>query len=364
MRWMKRTWRGRRGPGVLAVVVLVVCGATRAAVGDGGFAIGEARTFEAADTRTVERVEAMDAEASIAGETRAVLERLMWEPGAFEVSVEPGGGNGADARVSFASPRVEGVEGAATAHLRWYAVRGEAGELVEAPAAVLVHSLHPRMIIADAIARGLAYHGVHAFVIEMPGFGDRRVPGRAPALVALDRAVQTVAEVRRARDAIAALPAVADGPIALQGTSLGGFTAAVAGAIDDGFDPVFLVLAGADGYSVLRDGQADAARLREHARRVGYTDQRLRRLLGRVDPRHVAHRLDPQRTWLFSATGDQVVPKRNSDLLASLIGLPEAHHVHLAGDHYTVMFALPALIERMSRTIKGEWEAGVAERGS
>lgn len=306
-------------------------------------------TFEAGDTLAVELPES--------DEARAVLERLIWEPTNFTVRVDPDAGTGGGYTVvSFPSPPVaDAVEGERV-RLRWYAARNGAGEVIEAPAAVIVHSLHPQMVVANAIARGMAFHGIHAFVTEMPGFGGRGVPGVSPALVALERGPRTIAEVRRARDAVAALPAVADGPVALQGTSLGGFTAAVAGAIDDGFDPVFLALAGADGYAVLRDGRADAARLRQRALSAGYTDEQLRETLGMVDPRHVAHRLDPQRTWLFSAAADQVVPRRNSDLLASIIGLGEDHHVRLAGDHYTVVFVLPEFINRMTRAIKGEPE--------
>lgn len=297
--------------------------------------------------------------AAESAEAQAVLERIFWPTSTFPVHVEPVGGAAHHAVVTFPSPPVMARSGEVTARMRWYAARNGQGEVIEGPAILLVHSLHPQMIIANAIARGLASQGVHAFVIEMPGYGQRGEPGRAPAMVALEQAARTVAEVRRARDAIAALPAVMPGPIGLQGTSLGGFVAAVAGSLDGAFDPVLLLASGADGYTVLHNGRADAARVRELAYRTGYSDDELRRVLAMVDPRHVAHRLNPQRTWLYSAAGDQVIPRHNSDLLAATIGLTQGHHIYLPGNHYTVMLALPQLIARMGQTILGQDTATV-----
>ncbi|MDH3585267.1 MAG: hypothetical protein OER86_13770, partial [Phycisphaerae bacterium] len=74
----------------------------------------------------------------------------------------------------------------------------------------------------------------------------------------------------------------------------------------------------------------------------------------RIEPVHVAHRLDPKRTWLFSAFADQVVPAANARALAAAIGLDNSHHHWISGDHYTAVLNLPWMIRRMARTIHGE----------
>ena len=309
------------------------------------------RQFEARDTLSVDLTRADDA-------ALAVLRRVTWEPGAFTVRAEATPGAAHDARVTFPSPPVEGEAGDATVTLRWYAARNGDGTPKAAPAVLVVHTLHPDMAIGKAIARSFAKRGLHAFLVELPGYGARREAGRVPGVVALHSPARTVVEVRRARDAIATLPNVADGRIALQGTSLGGFAGAVAASMDGAFDPVVLLLSGADAFGVLRDGQADASRLRRLAHAAGHSDAELRRVLDRLDPQHVAHRLDPKRTWLFTARRDQVVPARNSDLLARTIDLPPAHHVTLDGGHYTAMLTLPGLVERMADIIRRGNPAG------
>ncbi|MFW6060683.1 MAG: alpha/beta hydrolase family protein [Phycisphaeraceae bacterium] len=306
----------------------------------------EAATYDARDT--------LNAAADTAPAAQAILEAVTWEPADFTVRVTPSSTGDYAARVTFRSPMADDDDQRQLVWMRWYAARDGDGQLIEAPAVVVVHTLHPQMIIGSAIARSFAQQGLHAFLLEMPGYGARRDAGRVPGLVALDAGAQAVAEVRRARDAVAALPKVTDGAIALQGTSLGGFVAAVAGALDGAFEPVLLLLAGADGFDVLRNGAADAARLRELAHAAGHDDAALRDMLEPMDPRHVAHRLDARHTWLFSARDDRVVPRRNSDLLAEAIGLGDGHHVQLAGGHYTSLLLLPGLVPRMGRIIKGD----------
>jgi len=133
---------------------------------------------------------------------------------------------------------------------------------------------------------------------------------------------------------IAALPLI-EGAISIQGTSLGGFIATLAGSIDRAFDHVFLALSGGDTYGVLSTGKADAARVREHLLKSGYNEQTLRDSLWDIEPLRVAHRLDPRRTWLYSACFDKVVSRGSSRKLARAIGLDSQHHRQLFGGHYT-----------------------------
>jgi dienelactone hydrolase len=170
-------------------------------------------------------------------------------------------------------------------------------------------------------------------------------------VTALEQARQAVADCLRARDAIRALPNIKPGPIALQGTSLGGFVAATVGGIEPSFDPVVLLISGGDGYGTLMNGLHDAMHLRQALEREGYRGDALRTLLEPVEPLRVAHRLNPQRTWLISARDDVTIPKANSDALAEAVGLDDEHHIWLNATHYTAAVLLPAVTQYMADII-------------
>lgn len=281
-----------------------------------------------------------------------VLDHVAWEPGGFEVEAVTGGGAG-DAVVWLPSPKPGGEPGQDRVPLEWFAARDEANQPIEAPALLLVHSLHPRMPFAHAIAGELSRRGTHVFVVHLPGYGLRSDRGARPTgITALLNMAQAVGDIRRAADAIRVLPNIADEPVALAGVSLGGFAASVAASLDDGFGRVMLLLSGADGYLVLSEGEHDAAAVRRSLERWGYAGQKLRDLLAAVEPAYVVHRLDPAKTWLFSARDDQVVPRASSDLLSRLAGLDASHHVIVAGDHYTAVLTLPAVIAQMDEILK------------
>src|SRR5690606_14695876 len=146
--------------------------------------------------------------------------------------------------VTFPSPRPRGDARQNRVAMAWFAARDEHGQVIEAPAVVVVHSLHPAMPFATAVARNLSGRGIHVFVLHLPGYGLRSHGDPAAVLHALLHPRQSVAEVRRARDAVAALPNIRRGEIGVVGISLGGFAAAAAASIDGAFDPVVLVLSG------------------------------------------------------------------------------------------------------------------------
>lgn len=353
--------------GVLVTSVLIAClsglGTARADQ------VAEAR-FAAHDTLKTAR----DDDPQV----QAILDGMAWEPGEFEVRCTSTPGLAYDALVRFDSPFPSGDQWVDKVVLAWYAARDEDGQVIEAPAVLVVHSLHPKMVVADQIARVFAGQGLHTFVIHLPGYGlrtvnpgggqggdpsgDRRIrlradPGNSginPGVTALEHGRQAVADCRRARDAIAALPNIKPGPIALQGTSLGGFVAATAGALDGAFDPVVLLISGADGYRTLQEGLHDAMFLRIALEKRGYTGQTLRKLLAPIEPLHVAHRLDPDRTWLISAKQDLTIPRFSSDALAEAIGLDDKHRLWLGTNHYTTLVVLPTITRRMSHIILGK----------
>jgi hypothetical protein len=327
--------------------------------------VAEAR-FQAADTPRART----DGDAK----AQALLDLVSWEPAAFEVRCTSTPGLAYDALVRFDSPMPSGKRWVDEVVLVWYAARGVDGKALEAPAVLMVHTLQPNMLIADQIARVFARRGLHVFVLQLPGYGHRwEGPGNFPGVTALKHGRQAVADCLRARDAIAVLPNIKPGPIALQGTSLGGFVAATAGAIDGrdsrgdirggkreisrGFDPVVLLISGGDGYGTLMNGRFDAMFLRLALERQGYRGAALRKLLEPVEPLNVAHRLDPRRTWLISARDDVTIPRASSDALADAIGLDDDHRPWLSTNHYTTLVLLPSVAQYMADIILGK-EAG------
>jgi dienelactone hydrolase len=282
-------------------------------------------------------------------DARACLQGLVWEPGVFNATLHaPEVGRG-DFAVEFPSPRPEGDPRNDSVWMEWYAVRDQHGEVARAPACVVVHESGSRMTFGRLIAKGLREHGIHAFVVHLPHYGRRRDPVTKPGPAQLVLAVtQAVADVRRARDAVAALPCVDGGRICLQGTSLGGFVATTAAAIDRCYAKTLIMLAGADLPSVLAHGQKDAAKVRAKLIAAGMSDEQIRDVLHAIEPLRLAHRLPPDRTWLYSALFDDVVPPHNAALLAKAAGLPERHHVRLAADHYTGILYLPVILAQIA----------------
>jgi len=110
-------------------------------------------------------------------------------------------------------------------------------------------------------------------------------------------------------------------------------------------------LTGGGGYQVLREGEKDAHYLRRALKRSGYAGGQLRDLVARVEPLTVAHRLPPERTWLFYARNDRVIPTVHAKALADTIGLRRAHRRELAGNHDTAHFTFPAVLDEVA-TVK------------
>ncbi|MEO0515231.1 MAG: hypothetical protein AAF086_08055 [Planctomycetota bacterium] len=298
-----------------------------------------------------------------------VLRTLAWRAETFAVTVNDAFDQDYDARVTFASAKPSGDAGIDQVVLRWYRPapgsapgsapgNGPEAEQAEAlPAVLLVHTLHPDLPVATLLARGLRQRGVHALVIELPGYASREAAEpRMTGVTTLINAAQAVADCRRAFDVIRALGEVGladlDGErIAIQGTSLGSFIATSAAALDGCFNQTFLFLSGGDGVDILQTGQKDAFHVRGALRHYGYTGDKLRALLDPVEPLHIAHRLDPETTWMFNARDDLVVPAKNARLLAEAIGLDESHHVWMPGNHYTAFLLLPGVLDKIKREL-------------
>ena len=302
----------------------------------------------------------------------ATLAALGWEPGEFVVELRQTPGAEYAAELVYPSPQPAEDAGLNRVVLRWYPAKGDANPAPPAgagaaaspaPAVLLVHSLHPDMPVATMLARGLSGRGVHAFILELPGYGSRRAePELMTGVTTLLRGAQAVTDTRRGYDVIRAMadqavllpvvPRIDPQRIAVQGTSLGSFVAAAASATDRRFSETFLLLSGGDGVDILNRGQKDAFHLRNALRHYGYDDLRLAALLQIIEPLTLAHRLEPATTWMFNASDDVVIPRLNADRLADAIGLEPSHRVWMPGNHYTSFLLLPGVLERMCEVLE------------
>ena len=291
-------------------------------------------------------------------DARTCLDGLCWDTGAFDVAIEKGEGSNGDLRVRFPSPLPAGPDCNRDVWMEWYQARDAEGEVCRGPACVVVHESGSGMTVGRIIARGLSAHGVHALMVQMPYYGARRPKeGKAGAEMLVPAVRQAVADVRRARDATAALPLIDASRIAVQGTSLGGFVTATVAGLDEGYDKVFILLAGGDLVGVLEKGKKDAAKVREKLSESGMTEDQIKETLHAIEPTRLAHRYRPDRTWIFSGKYDDVVPLAHCQLLADAGNLPPDHHVQMEANHYSGIIFLPMVMARIAGEIHGRTPA-------
>ncbi len=301
-------------------------------------------TYTARDT--IDIGEEADADA------RECLEDLSWEPTEFSVQCEAASTWRFDSLVRFPSAVDTSDAVNDRVALEWHMARNSQGDIVRAPAVLVVHESGSKMPVGKSLAFLLSRHGIHAFMIHLPGYGERRSEARSKSAASLIRLTrQSIIDVRRARDVIAAMPMVDTESISIQGTSLGGFIGSTAACLDDAYDGVFLMLCGGDLYNVLQTGKRDAEKMRRQMADEGLQGEELKTLLYSIEPTRIAHRLDPKRTWLFSGRYDDVVPLANAKLLAQAAKLTSEHHVLYDADHYSGVIRIPEMVKRMQDEI-------------
>jgi len=211
------------------------------------------------------------------------------------------------------------------------------------------------MTAGRTIARALCRTGVHTFMVQLPGYGERSAT-RPDAEQQLAEGIQQgVADTRRTADVVRTIDGVDPNRVSVLGVSLGGFIATLAGSLDDCFDRHFILMAGADLPLMFRDGQREVAQLRRKTEAL-LKGADLREYLRRVEPARVAHRLPADRTVLYTAMFDVVVPPACSEKLAESIGLAPDHVVRMpCGHHSAVAFLLPMVVD-VSARVKGDFK--------
>jgi dienelactone hydrolase len=303
-------------------------------------ALEAGQVFSAKDT--------LDCGQESAPDAAACLEKLKWKCAPFQVTCQPPGNGRGDWLIRFPSPAPVGDEVNDLVAMEWNQARGADGQPIKAPAVVVVHESGRGMTAGRAIARGLCNRGFHAFLLHLPGYGERTSTITGDMTKALPAMRQAVDDVRRAHDAVAVLPFVDATDIAVQGTSMGGFVVATVSGLDHGYDRYFILLAGGNIADVILHGKVDAAKMHARLAEAGVDDDEVRRVTSIIEPLRLAHRVDPARTWLFSGKFDEVVPPASSAAFAKAAGLGLEHHYILPVGHYTAALLLPILLPRMS----------------
>ncbi len=284
-------------------------------------------------------------------DAKECLNGLCWQPSKFRVECSRGTGS-IDVWLKYPSPLPSGVAQNDVVVVEGSLAKDKTGQPKRARAIVVVHESGSGMTVGKLMASGIRDRGLHAFMVQLPYYGQRRgANGRPKGTQVASVMRQAIADVRRARDAVAALPYVDAEHIAVQGTSLGGFVVSNVGALDAGFDSVFILLAGGDLNVMMQNGKREVAQLRRELSDAGIEGESLKSLLQVVEPTRTAHRLRPEHTWLYSAVWDQVVPIENGDVLAKTAKLTPPHHIKLLADHYTGIVYLPLVLDHMQRQV-------------
>lgn len=284
-------------------------------------------------------------------DAQQVLDNVSWPSIEFDVSWTTVEGKEFQRLVRYPTPFPSGDAKNDLVSMEWYMPPKpvQDGPL---PTIVVIHESGSAMPAGRAIARGIQQRGLNAILLHLPYYGERRGPKKRDASDFLITMRQGVADARRAFDAVAALPGVDPQKISIQGTSLGGFVTTSAASLDGCYHQTFIMLAGGDLYDMFMNGKQDTAKIREQLAQAGYAGDKLKELLYQVEPTRIAHRLPKQRTWVYAALQDDVVPIKNARRLAEVIGLDTKHRLEFVGGHYTAALWLPAVIDHFTKTAK------------
>lgn len=298
-------------------------------------------TFHGTDSLACDTDSTADAQECLTG--------LRWKPSSFAVRCEAAQQDRGDLLIRFDSPiSTENVVNDKVS-MEWYVARNKMRQPMTARAVVIVHESGRGMTVGRIFAKGLNAQGLHTFLIHLPGYGNRRTEAADKVEHILTGMKQGIADVRRAKDVVVSLPLVHNDVVGVQGTSLGGFVTSSVAGLDDGYDRVFVLLAGGNLADVVMSGNKDAAKVRAKLEAAGVTGDQIREFSKPIEPLRLAHRIDADNMWLYSGKYDDVVPPASSFALASAAKLGDGHHVELLADHYSGVVYLPLVIQEIRK---------------
>lgn len=257
--------------------------------------------------------------------------------------------------LTFPSPVKSPVPENNTVHAEYYRPREPRGK---SPAALVLHILDGRFLVARTVCRHLARKGTPALLVMMPFYGPRRPAGRSladyykedPRRI-LDSMRATVIECRRAACWLQKRPEVDPDKIGVVGVSLGAIAAGLLAGVDPRFTRNVLVLGGGDPVSILWHAP-ETARVRDTIRELGFTREQIQELARDVDAIHFAKRVDPKTVLMINASADRTVPRDCTERLWEAMGKPKIQW--LPGGHYSASLYIPVILPMAQQFVATE----------
>jgi dienelactone hydrolase len=214
------------------------------------------------------------------------------------------------------------------------------------PAAVLLHWLGGSFDTLEIVGQRMAEQGIATLMLYMPGYGPRKPKDAGPNEKLTKKDVtsmisglrQTVLDVRRAGDWLAARPDVEPSRVGLVGISLGAVVGSLTAGVDDRFGRSVFLIGGGDLPSIVMHGSRETADAKARLLKDGYTIETLRDLWRGVEPLTYASRVRPEDVLLINAETDEVIPKECTERLSAAMGSPEIRW--FKGGHYALLFQL------------------------
>jgi len=245
--------------------------------------------------------------------------------------------------LSFPSPLKTGVPEHDTVWCRFWQPKDG---LKRRPAAVLLHWLGGRFDTLEIIGQRMAEQGIATLMLYMPGYGPRKAKDAGPNEKLTKKGMeemigglrQTVLDVRRAGDWLAARPDVEPSRVGVVGISLGAVVGALAIGVDDHFGRSVLLIGGGDLPAIVMHGSRETVEAKARLEKEGYTIDTLRDLWRNVDPLTYASRVRPEEVLLINCETDEVIPKACTERLRAAMGSPEIRW--FKGGHYALLFQL------------------------
>jgi len=260
--------------------------------------------------------------------------------------------------VTFPSPVKTKYESNNTVHCEYYCPTAPGKH----SACIVLHILGGDFPLARTFATALAHRGVASLFVIMPYYGPRRPPDANVRMISADPQqtvngmTQAVKDIRYAAAWLAAQPEVDRDQIGVFGISLGGITAALAGAAEPRFHKICPVLAGGSIASVIWDStESHAIEARRRWLAGGGTRDSLIDLLKAVDPACYGDCVRGRKILMLNASHDEVIPKKCTEALWQAFGRPEIYWYN-AG-HYSAIWHIVDAIGRVTDFFQPDGQA-------
>ena len=257
--------------------------------------------------------------------------------------------------VTFPSPVTTKYDCNNTVHCEYYCPTSPGKH----PACVVLHILGGDFPLSRTFATALAHRGVAALFVIMPYYGPRRPPDSNIRMVSADPSqtvagmTQAVKDIRYAAAWLAEQPEVDREQIGVFGISLGGITAALAGAAEPRFHKICPVLAGGDIALVLWEStEPHAVDARRRWIAAGGTRDSLLSMLKTVDPATYGNCVQGRKILMLNASHDEVIPKKCTDALWQAFGKPPI--LWYNAGHYSAAFHLVDAIGRVTEFFQSD----------